>query len=130
MASRRRLAVLAWLSLLPLGGLGRSMARAHGDRPRAPRRFLVRGPLPPGLTMNGPVALWREGDVVTAVSRRCPHLGCTVKRDGDGGLVCPCHGSRFDARGRVTRGPARADLGPLEITAARDEEGWVVELPA
>jgi Rieske Fe-S protein len=128
--ARRRLTLLAWLSLAPLGWLWRSMARACEGRPRAPRRLLIRGPLSPGLTVEGPVALWREGDTIRAVSRRCPHLGCTVRPTGEGSLACPCHGSRFDARGRVTRGPATADLTPLEITPAGNEKGWIVDLPS
>ncbi len=130
MLSRRRLTLLAWLSLAPLAWLWQSMVRGHGDRPRAPRRHRVRGPLPEGSTVDGPVALWRDGDSVTAVSRRCPHLGCTVRPSPDGTLVCPCHGSRFDALGRRERGPATADLTPLQVS--RDGEGndLVIDLPA
>jgi len=126
--ARWRLTLLGWGSLLPLGLLWRSMVRAHGDRPRAPRQHLVRGPLPEGLTVDGPVALWREGDAITAVSRRCPHLGCTLRTSGETALACPCHGSRFDARGRVERGPANAPLAPLRVTP--DGEGWIVDLPS
>jgi Rieske Fe-S protein len=128
--SRRRLTLLAWLSLVPLGWLWRSMVRAQSGRPHPPRRLLVHGPLPPGLTVDGPVALWREGDAVAAVSRRCSHLGCTVRPEGNDVLACPCHGSRFDARGRVTRGPARADLRPLKVTPVDDGKDWIVELPS
>jgi Rieske Fe-S protein len=86
--------------------------------------------LPEGLTVDGPVALYRKGDFVAAFSRRCPHLGCTVRPSRDGGLVCPCHGSRFDARGRVERGPAQTDLTPLRLS--RDGEGndLTIDLPA
>jgi nitrite reductase/ring-hydroxylating ferredoxin subunit len=124
----RRLTLFAWLSLLPLGGLSWAMARAHGGRPRPLKRHLVRGPLPDGLTVDGPVALWREGDSVSAVSRRCPHLGCTVRPASDGGLACPCHGSRFDGRGRVERGPATTDLASLRATRAPEGNGHVIDL--
>jgi Rieske Fe-S protein len=126
--TRRRLTLLAWLSLVPLGGLSWAMARAHGRRPRTPGSHLVRGPLPEGLTVDGPVALWRDGTSVTAVSRRCPHLGCTVRATPDGTLACPCHGSRFDARGRVARGPATTDLAPLRVTPETEEDGHVIDL--
>lgn len=130
MVSRRRLTLLAWLSLAPLAGLWWSMVRAHGERPRAPRRHRVRGPFPPGLTVDGPVALWHEGESVTAVSRRCPHLGCTVRPAPDGTLACPCHGSRFDTHGHVERGPATADLTPLRISRDREGNGLVIDLPS
>ena len=44
-----------------------------------------------------------------AISSVCTHLGCNVKRAGQG-FACPCHGSRFDDNGLVTRGPAPAPL--------------------
>jgi Rieske Fe-S protein len=128
--SRRRLTLLAWLSFLPLGWVSFVTARARGRRPQRPKRHIVRGPLPQGLTVEGPVALWCEGDSVTAVSRRCPHLGCTVRPRDDGTLACPCHGSRFDPRGQVQRGPARADLEPLRVTRGPEEESFLVDLPS
>jgi Rieske Fe-S protein len=106
------------------------MVHAYGGRPRAPRRLRVSGPVAEGLTVDGPVVLSREGDTIAAFSRRCPHLGCTVRPAGDEGLACPCHGSRFDARGRVERGPATADLTPLRVSREPDGHGLVIDLPS
>jgi Rieske Fe-S protein len=86
--------------------------------------------VPQGLTVDGPVALWREGDTVTAFSRRCPHLGCTVRPAADATLTCPCHGSRFGAGGRVQRGPAAADLASLRVSPAPEGHGLVIDLPS
>jgi cytochrome b6-f complex iron-sulfur subunit len=49
-----------------------------------------------------------------AFSSRCTHLGCTVKQSGDG-LICPCHGARYDRQGRVYAGPAPRDLPWLAV---------------
>ncbi len=70
--------------------------------------------------VDGPVALWRDPDGIHAVSRRCSHLGCQVQLTAEGTLACPCHGSRFDSRGRVTAGPARTDLERLPVTVEAD----------
>jgi Rieske Fe-S protein len=41
----------------------------------------------------------------------CPHLGgLVVWNPAEQSWDCPCHGSRFDARGRVLNGPANTDL--------------------
>lgn len=47
----------------------------------------------------------------------CTHLGCVPlgqspgdPRGGYGGWFCPCHGSVYDASGRVRRGPAPRNL--------------------
>jgi glycine/D-amino acid oxidase-like deaminating enzyme/nitrite reductase/ring-hydroxylating ferredoxin subunit len=45
----------------------------------------------------------------------CPHLQCVVAwNSAEHTWDCPCHGSRFDARGRVLNGPAYQDLEPVE----------------
>ncbi|CUU42913.1 Ubiquinol-cytochrome c reductase iron-sulfur subunit [Blastochloris viridis] len=42
----------------------------------------------------------------------CTHLGCIpLGHQGDwGGWFCPCHGSQYDASGRVRKGPAPTNL--------------------
>ncbi|XP_018060143.1 PREDICTED: cytochrome b-c1 complex subunit Rieske, mitochondrial-like [Atta colombica] len=43
----------------------------------------------------------------------CTHLGCVpIPNAGliPGGFFCPCHGSHFDAAGRIRKGPAMTNL--------------------
>ncbi|EYC12004.1 hypothetical protein Y032_0048g1560 [Ancylostoma ceylanicum] len=50
-----------------------------------------------------------EWSVVIGV---CTHLGCVpIANAGDfGGYFCPCHGSHYDASGRIRKGPAPLNL--------------------
>ena len=74
----------------------------------------------PGL--EDPVLVLRHTDTVGetaansffAVGTRCTHLGCRVRPAGHI-LACPCHGSSFDLRGVVLRGPARRPLRRYDL---------------
>jgi ubiquinol-cytochrome c reductase iron-sulfur subunit len=53
----------------------------------------------------------------------CTHLGCVPLGDGAGdfgGWFCPCHGSHYDAAGRIRKGPAPRNL-PVPMAAFEDE---------
>jgi len=63
------------------------------------------------------VGIYRESaDKYYAVSLRCPHLGCRLEWNQDEkSWDCPCHGSRFDYKGRLIDNPAQNDLKVFEI---------------
>lgn len=49
----------------------------------------------------------------------CPHLGCIVAWNAtESSWDCPCHGSRFDPKGKVLNGPALSPLAEVEPEAA------------
>lgn len=58
------------------------------------------------------VAVFRdEAGELHRMSAVCTHLGCIVGWNKAASTWdCPCHGSRFDAYGRVVNGPASKDL--------------------
>ena len=62
------------------------------------------------------VAVFRdEAGEIHKRSAVCPHLGCIVGWNKAASTWdCPCHGSRFDAYGRVVNGPASKDLEPVD----------------
>jgi glycine/D-amino acid oxidase-like deaminating enzyme/nitrite reductase/ring-hydroxylating ferredoxin subunit len=62
----------------------------------------------------GQRAVYRNEDgTLHALSARCSHLGCIVNwNSGEKTWDCPCHGSRFGARGEVIMGPAVRPLEP------------------
>jgi Rieske Fe-S protein len=67
--------------------------------------------IPPGRS----VAMFRDAEGVFAISLVCTHLGCIVKSIPDG-FECPCHGSRFEPDGGVTKGPAPTALPWHKVT--------------
>ncbi len=64
--------------------------------------------------------IYADGEGIFAISAVCTHLGCLVSSNGDQGFFCPCHGSRFDASGKVTGGPAPKPLLYLELSLSPD----------
>lgn len=51
-------------------------------------------------------------EAMLVVIGSCTHLGCipTFGTGDFGGWFCPCHGSHYDAAGRIRKGPAPVNL--------------------
>jgi glycine/D-amino acid oxidase-like deaminating enzyme/nitrite reductase/ring-hydroxylating ferredoxin subunit len=62
------------------------------------------------------VAVYKSADgQIHKCSAVCTHLGCIVDwNELEKTWDCPCHGSRFDSKGKVLTGPAIDDLSPVE----------------
>jgi glycine/D-amino acid oxidase-like deaminating enzyme/nitrite reductase/ring-hydroxylating ferredoxin subunit len=62
------------------------------------------------------IAVYRdEAGALHEMTAICPHLKCIVHWNRtETTWDCPCHGSRFDALGKVLNGPSVADLAPVE----------------
>jgi glycine/D-amino acid oxidase-like deaminating enzyme/nitrite reductase/ring-hydroxylating ferredoxin subunit len=62
------------------------------------------------------IAAYRDpGGALHECLAACPHLGCIVQwNPSEKTWDCPCHGSRFDAKGHVINGPANRDLPSAE----------------
>ncbi|HZE58607.1 MAG TPA: FAD-dependent oxidoreductase [Chthoniobacterales bacterium] len=62
------------------------------------------------------IAVYRdEAGTLHEMTAVCPHLKCIVHWNRtETTWDCPCHGSRFDALGKVLNGPSVADLAPIE----------------
>jgi Rieske Fe-S protein len=110
---------------IPLAALWYLVARRR--KTSGKRSYRLPAPTTDGLSFHGPVILRASKDgEVTALSARCPHLGCLInQRDGEN-LVCPCHGSRFTLEGRVQQGPARVDLTPLSVRREPKNDSLVI----
>jgi cytochrome b6-f complex iron-sulfur subunit len=67
------------------------------------------------------IAIVEDEGELYALDLVCTHLGCTVSVTADE-WICPCHGSAFDRRGEVLRGPADR---PLRRLSVQQENGRV-----
>jgi Rieske Fe-S protein len=70
----------------------------------------------------------RQGERLFALSAICTHRKCKLDAEADRSFYCPCHGSAFDADGRVTHGPARRNL-PLLATSETENGQLLVTVP-
>jgi glycine/D-amino acid oxidase-like deaminating enzyme/nitrite reductase/ring-hydroxylating ferredoxin subunit len=65
------------------------------------------------INQNGQrVGVYREAeDRYYFISTKCPHLGCSLEwNQNELTWDCPCHGSRFDFRGKLISNPATRDV--------------------
>lgn len=122
-----------FLSLSALGSFLAALAVAAVGAFRLPNPTVLPGPVrrykigplerfPVGSQTNMPeenFVVFRDAKGLYAISTTCTHLGCTVAITAQG-FACPCHGSKFDATGRVVGGPAPRALPWLEVNQAAD----------
>ncbi len=81
----------------------------------------------PALAQANPRVLRVSEQVhLTAYSRVCTHLGCTVPLpDQAQNIECGCHGSRFRADGSLVGGPADRPLRAIRLEL-REGVVWAV----
>ena len=123
---RRTFLTDAALLALAAAASGTAYAAARLLAPLRSQRQLIylgeRGDFVPGtwrLLPDAPIYVVVEDRGVAAISARCTHLGCTVRRRGDG-FICPCHGSTFDGSGAPLALPATRPLQWLQVRVIGD----------
>ncbi|MCF3133481.1 Rieske (2Fe-2S) protein [Streptomyces olivochromogenes] len=126
-ASRRT--VLRGAAVTPLAGLGLTACAGVGGGVTADAT--PTGPVELGAeseVTKGGAKLYRDHNVVVsrdgngtlkAYSTICTHAGCAINKLEGTKLICPCHGSEFDAvTGKVVQAPATEPLNELSVKAA------------
>ena len=81
-----------------------------------------------GISFHGEAICVRSGDELSVYSSKCTHLGCQINKSENGMLVCPCHGSAFDQKGKVVNGPASQALKKLNFSIDQDSKEIIVQL--
>ncbi|MFF4563261.1 Rieske (2Fe-2S) protein [Streptomyces sp. NPDC001435] len=125
-ASRRT--VLRGAAVTPLAGLALTACAGVGGgvtadaTPTAPVELGAESEV-----AKGSVKLYRDHNVVVsrdgngtlkAYSTICTHAGCAINKLQGTTLICPCHGSEFDAvTGKVVQAPATVPLSELPVKA-------------
>ncbi|WP_030347996.1 Rieske (2Fe-2S) protein [Streptomyces sp. NRRL S-1022] len=135
-ASRRT--VLRGAAVAPVAGLGLAACSAPGGNGAA--AATPTAPVDLGAeteVAKGGAKLYRDHNVVVsrdedgalrAYSTICTHAGCPINKLQGTTLICPCHGSQFDAvTGKVVQAPATVPLNELSVKATN---GRIVAGPA
>ena len=97
-------------------------ANAYGPASKTSAEPLARlddVPVGGGIVLDSAgIVLTRDaGGAVHGLSATCTHQGCTVSSVENGVIVCPCHGSTFNAEtGAPTAGPATRPLPEIPVT--------------
>ncbi|MGV9555907.1 Rieske (2Fe-2S) protein [Streptomyces sp. NPDC003401] len=135
--SATRRTVLRGAALAPAAGLGLAACSPTGGTtaPATPTAPVELGAA--DEVAKGGAMLHRDHNVVVsrsaagelkAYSSICTHAGCPINKLEGTTLICPCHGSEFDATtGEVLRAPATVPLNELPV---RTENGKIVSGPA
>ncbi len=67
-----------------------------------------------------------QGDKTIAnygINAVCTHLGCVVPWNAsENKFICPCHGSQYNAEGKVVRGPAPLSLPLVHANVSEDDK--------
>lgn len=123
--------------MVPVAGLGLAACSGPGDSgsaatPTAPVDLGAEGDV-----AKGGAKLYKDHNVVVsrdksgtlkAYSTVCTHAGCPINKLQGTTLICPCHGSEFDAvTGKVVQSPATEPLTELSV---KTENGRIVAGPA
>jgi Rieske Fe-S protein len=127
-----RKAFLSSASIIPLAVvvyLWEQMIRRLESGRVSRKAIRVSNDLQKGVTFFDGFYLYSDNATTRAFSSTCTHAGCLLTKEENGLILCPCHGSGFEAStGRVLKGPALKPLKPLICRIDQDSNEWIVFL--
>jgi len=84
--------------------------------------------IPFGLSISGPVIINKTDETFKIYSSKCTHLGCQISSIENNELVCPCHGSRYNADGKPVKGPSIKALKELSFKTDKISHEIIIDL--
>ena len=122
--ARRSVLIGAALAPLaaPLAGCGKA-GQAPASPPPTPGQPLTAAAdigVGEAKIVDGTLLTQPSPGVFKGFIARCTHAGCALAIK-DGGIECPCHGSKFELDGAVARGPATQPLVARPVTVRGTE---------
>jgi Rieske Fe-S protein len=101
----------------PLAGCGKAGQAPESPPPTAGQALTAAADVGVGEAriIDGTVVSQPSAGVYKGFVARCTHAGCALAIK-DGGIECPCHGSKFNFDGTVARGPATQPLKARPVT--------------
>jgi Rieske Fe-S protein len=106
----------------PLAGCGQAGKVPKSPPPSAGQVLTPAADVPVGAAkiVDGTLITQPTAGVFKGFVARCTHAGCALAVK-DGGIECPCHGSKFELDGAVARGPATEPLAARAVTVRGGE---------
>lgn len=107
---------------VPLAGCAQAGKAPAQPAPSAGQVLTAAADVPVGEAriVDGTLVTQPSPGVFKGFVARCTHAGCALAVK-DGGIECPCHGSKFTIDGAVDRGPATEPLKTRPVTVRGGE---------
>ena len=122
MSDLPRRSVLIGAAVAPLAACSKPADAPTASHPTAGQTLTAAADIGVGKAtiVDGTLITQPSAGVFKGFIARCTHAGCalTVK---DGGIECPCHGSKFTLDGTVDHGPAVDPLVERPVTVTNGE---------
>ena len=103
-------------TIVPLAACSKP-ADAPASHPTAGQTLTAAADVPVGKAaiVDGTLITQPSAGVFKGFVARCTHAGCALSVK-NGGIECPCHGSKFALDGSVVHGPAIEPLAARPVT--------------
>lgn len=87
----------------------------------------IKNDIPDGISFIGDFIVVKSDSDIAVLSNKCTHMNCKINQVAGNELVCPCHGSRFSAGGKVLSRPAVENLKRIKFEIDRTRNVIVIE---